>query len=71
MPFTGLEVISPLTPAARAADAFRPSFADKVSATSIFVGKHGLELGDAHLMDLRGLFCSGHDDLSFIGKTVA
>jgi hypothetical protein len=71
MPFTGFEVISSLTPAARAADAFRPSFADKVSATGVFVWKHRFELSDAHLMDLRWLFCSRHDGLPFAGKTIA
>jgi hypothetical protein len=71
MPFTGLEAISPLAPAARAADAFRPALADKVSTASVLVRKHRLELGNAHLMDLRRLFCSGHNGLSYVGKTLA
>jgi hypothetical protein len=71
VPFHGFEVISPLASAARAADAFRPALADKIGTTSFFVWKHRLELGNAHLMDLRWLFCSGHDDLSFVRKTVA
>jgi hypothetical protein len=53
VPFTGFEVISPLASTARAADAFRPALADEVSATGVFVWKHCLELGNAHLMDLR------------------
>ena len=57
--------------AARAADTFWPALADEVSTTSVFVGEHRLELGDAHLMDLRELFCPGHNDLSFVGKNVA
>ena len=57
--------------AARAADTFWPALADEISTASVFVGKHRLELGDAHLMDLRRLFCSGHNDLSYVGKTVA
>jgi hypothetical protein len=71
MQFTGFEVVNTLAAAARTADAFRPALADEVSTTSVFVWKHRLELGDAHLMDLRGLFCSGHDDLPFARETVA
>jgi hypothetical protein len=63
--------ISLYSPATRAADAFRPPPADEVRTTSIFVGKHRFELGDAHLMNLRGLFCSSHDHLSFVGETIA
>jgi hypothetical protein len=70
MPLTGFEVIHPFAAATRATDAFWPALADKVSATSIFVWKHALKLGDAHLMDLRGLLCSSHI-LSFMGKTVS
>src|ERR1700730_2074968 len=63
--------INLLSPATRTPDTIWPTLADKVSATSVFVGEHRLELGDAHLMDLRWLFCSRHNDLPFSGKTVA
>jgi hypothetical protein len=71
MPFTGLEIISPLASAARAPHAFRPALADKVSTASVFVREHSLKLGDAHLMDLRWLFCSRHNGLQFVEKTVS
>ena len=71
MPSTGFKIVNPFTPATRAADAFRPALANKVSTTSVFVGEYRLELRDAHLMDLRRLFCSGHDGLLIDGKTVA
>jgi hypothetical protein len=57
--------------APRAANAFGPAPADEVGTTSVFVGKHRFELRDAHLMNLRGLFCSSHNDLSFVGETIA
>jgi hypothetical protein len=57
--------------APRAANAFGPAPADEVGTTSVFVREHRLELRDAHLMNLRGLFCSSHDDLSFVGETIA
>jgi hypothetical protein len=71
MPFPGLEVISPFAPAARTADAIRPTLTNEVSTTGVFVWKHRLELGDGHLMDLRWLFCSRHNDLPYVGKIVA
>jgi len=57
--------------APRAADTIRPALADEISTTSGFIGKHRFELGDGQLMDLWGLFCSSHDDLSFVGETIA
>jgi hypothetical protein len=63
--------ISLLGPATRAADTIRPTLADEVSTTSVFVWEHFFELCDGQLMDLGVLFCSGHDDLSFSRKTVA
>jgi hypothetical protein len=71
VPFPGFEIINPFASATRTADAFRPTLANEVSTTGIFVWKHRLELRDGQLVDLRGLFCSGHNGLPFIGKTVA
>jgi hypothetical protein len=65
MPWLSGDRINLLSPATRAANAIRPTLADEVGTTRVFVGKHCLELGDSQLMDLWALLCSSHgDDLS-------
>jgi hypothetical protein len=60
-PFHRLERIDAHTATARAMDAIRPAMGDKVGVTSILCGEGRFPLGDSHLMDLAGLFGSGHD----------
>jgi hypothetical protein len=51
-------------------DAFGPSLADKVSATSIFIREHGLKLADGQLVDLLGLLGTGHDGSPFDDRRI-
>jgi pimeloyl-ACP methyl ester carboxylesterase len=60
MPLAGFEVIDAGIAATRAVDPVRPALGDKVSAASVFVWKHYLELGDGHLNNLWGLFLPSH-----------
>jgi len=60
VPLAGFQVINPSAAAARAAHAFRPSLANKVSAASLFIGEQFLELFNRHLDDLRLLLLPGH-----------
>jgi hypothetical protein len=66
VPRITLQLSGVLSAAARAADALRPAFADKIGATGVLIGKHRLELADGHLMNLLGLLCSGHGCRSFV-----
>jgi hypothetical protein len=66
-----LQLIDVRTTAAGAMDAIWPTASDKIDLTSLFIGKHRLELGDAKLMDGFRRFGAGHGDLSFSGETVA
>src|SRR6202022_499628 len=60
VPFAGFEIIDLGIAATRAMYAIRPATRLQIGLASVFVRKHRLELGDAHLMNLRGLFCAGH-----------
>jgi hypothetical protein len=60
MPFAGFEVIDLGIAATRAMYAVRPSTGLQIGLACVFVRKHRLELGDAHLMNLWGLFGAGH-----------
>jgi hypothetical protein len=57
-------------PATRAADAFRPTVANRISAASIFVRKGFFPLGESHLANLRGLFSAGHGAIPSSERTL-
>ncbi|MDQ6867650.1 MAG: hypothetical protein M3178_04330 [Pseudomonadota bacterium] len=65
VPFAGFEVIDLGIATTWAVDAIRPPASFQIGLACVFVREHRLELGDAHLMNLRGLFCASHS-VSFL-----
>jgi hypothetical protein len=59
--FHCLERVDLLRAATRAIDAIRPALGYKVRIASSLVRERRFPLGDAHLHDLTGLLCAGHD----------
>jgi hypothetical protein len=71
MPFARRKIVNGGVATTRAANAFRPAARDQVRLAGVFVWKHRLELRDGQLVDLRGLFCSGHGSSSECERTLS
>jgi hypothetical protein len=60
VPRLAVQLMRVLSAAARAEDAFWPSLTDKISAASVFIWEHRLELSRRKLMDWSLLLCARH-----------